>query len=502
MLMRSAVVHYNMPFKVPVRDSTHLGAHPWRPRKMTVVSWWIGRRVHRHHLPARGAKVPSIPGRTAALDLRGANDYKVEEERGSSVRNKLFLLVIVAVVVLGGLAIAWWYQEGGSVRVKGAEEYLLVLGLDDVGGSHRSDTILVAKLEANGVKVLSVPRDLRVKFPNGTLDKINAAYGQGGPELTRQLVSEALGLPLHGYAVVGYQGFTQFIDALGGVTVHIEKAMRYDDTKQNLHINLPAGTQTLNGAQALDYWRYRDAATGEDLGRIQRQQEFVKALAQKLAQVQGASQVKTLIEGTLPHLQTNLAAVDVYRLVERLKQLRPESLQLAILPGEPVTIDRVSYFRAEPIETAALVAEFFQGREVLTNKDVKVIVLNGHPDEVKRQGLAKRVSDLLRAQGFQIVAYWNADPFDYSESYLINVSGDTQKAERLATVLKMPLGAVTEAEFTAVTQEHFGEDRLAMIQRTLFATAVPPGNRRVELKEADLVIILGDGFLLAGGESN
>jgi hypothetical protein len=302
---------------------------------------------------------------------------------------------------------------------------------------------------------------------------------------------------------VQYEAFTQIVDAVGGVTVQIEKPMRYDDKQQNLHINLAAGTQTLNGQQALDFWRYRDKETGEDLGRIRRQQEFVKALSEKLAQIPGASQAKQLVESVLPHIQTNLAAVDVYRLVERFQRLKPGNLKLAILPGEPVTIDKVSYFRAEPVETAALVSEFFHGREVLTNRDVKVIVLNGHPDEAKRQGLAKRVGDLLRAQGFQVVAYWNAgDTFDYPESYLIHLSGETEKEKRLSRALKVSLRSLTPEEFTQVTQERFGEDRLSVIQKVLATTAVPPDNRSVGLNEADLVIILGAGFSLAGGESN
>ncbi|OGF55835.1 MAG: hypothetical protein A2Z21_00520 [Candidatus Fraserbacteria bacterium RBG_16_55_9] len=420
---------------------------------------------------------------------------------GMSVRNKLFLLVILAVFVLGGLAVAWWYQEGGPVRGKGANEYVLILGLDNFGESQRTDTILVAKLANQQIKLLSVPRDLQIKFSNGELGKINAAYGRGHVELTRQIVSDLLGIPIYWYAVVNYQGFTQFIDAIGGVTVNVEKPLRYDDDKQSLHINLAQGTQTLNGSQALDFWRYRDSATGEDLGRIRRQQGFIQALSQKLAQVQ-ATQVKKLVETTLPNIQTNMAAVDAYRLVDRLQKLRPEDLQVATLPGQVAPIDGVSYFRAEPVETAALVSEFFQGREVLTNRDVRVIVLNGYPDEVKRQGLAKKVSDLLKAQGFQVVAYWNADTFDYPQSYLINVSGAKDKTQRLATALKVPLTAVTSAEFTAATQQRFGEDRLPMIQKMLTTTAVPPDNRSVELSEADLVLILGDGFSIAGGESN
>ncbi len=413
------------------------------------------------------------------------------------MRSKLFLFVILAVLVLGGWAIAWWYQDGARMRVPGADEYVLILGLDEVGEGRRSDTILIAKLEEGAVKVLFIPRDLQVKFPDGQLRKINAAYGQGGVELARRMVSELLGLPIYRYAVVNYQGFRQLIDALGGVMVNLERPLRYSDTKQNLNINLAAGTQTLMGAQALDFWRYRDDVTG-DLGRIGRQREFLRALAQKLTQVRDPAQIKQLVETTLKNVQTNLAAVDLYRVVDRLKSLKPEALKTAVLPGQTVAIDGISYFRAEPVETAALVEEFFHGREVLTNRDVRVIVLNGYPDEVKRQGLARRASERLSAQGFQIVAYWNADTFDYPQSFLINMSGDAGKAQRLANALKGPAQIMTPEEFVAWTQERFKEDRLSMIKTLLRTTAIPPDNRGIELNEADVVLILGDGFSTGG----
>ena len=416
------------------------------------------------------------------------------------MRNKLFLAVILAVFVLGILTVYFWYREGAGSRALSGQkpEYILVLGLDEFGEARRSDTIFVAQIATDGVKILSIPRDLRVKFPDGTLGKINAAYAHGGAQLTRQLVSGLLGLDIPWHIVVDYQGFVKFIDAVGGVTLTIERALRYTDTKQNLVIDLPAGTQTLSGKEALDYWRYRDEATGEDLGRIRRQQKFLKALAERLTEIRGTAQVKALVETMYRDVETNLALIDLYRLAERLQQLSPEDVQFAMLPGRPVYEDGLSYFIADPVETAALVAEFFHGREVLTNRDVRVIVLNGHPDEQQRQGLARRMSEQLKSRGFQIVAYWNAnDKFDYTKSYLINLAEDPAKAQRLLSALSdlgVPATLLTAEEFSAETQKIFGEDRLEAIKQLLLTTAVPPHNRGVKLTEADFVLILGGDY--------
>jgi len=424
-------------------------------------------------------------------------------ERGIKVRNRFLLLVVFAASILGGLTIYWWYQEDGGGSILDAEEYVLILGLDEFGESRRSDTIMVAKLEQDGVKLLSIPRDLKVEFPSGEFHKINAAYSQGGPELARRLVSELLGITIDWHIVVDYRGFIDLIDAIGGVTVTIEKPMRYTDEKQGLYIDLPQGTQTLDGAQALDFLRYRDPETGEDLGRIRRHQEFIRALAEKLATLRGTPKIKTLVETALRYVRTNMTAIDAYQLVERLQMLGPQDLEMAILPGRVELSGGVSYFIADPVETAALVAELFYGREVLTNRDVRVIVLNGHPDEAIRPGLAKRVFTMLEEQNFQAIAFWNANfdeqlgeyTFDYPQSYMINLSGDENKAERLLNALKgIPIRVLTPEEFSALTQERFGEDRLAKIRKMLLTTAVEPHKRGVELNEADLLLILGGNF--------
>ena len=420
------------------------------------------------------------------------------------MRNRLFLSVIAVVFVLGALTVYWWFQEGQSARPldpSADESYVLMLGLDSFGENERSDTIMVAKLEDDGVKLLSVPRDLRVTFPDGTTHKINAAYARGGADLVRQIVADRLDIPLHWYVVADYQGFIEVIDALGGVTIDVEQAMQYEDTKQDLVIDIPTGEQTLGGQQALDYWRYRDAATQQDLGRIDRQHKFLNALAAKVSAIQSLDQIRSLLRIALDNVRTNIAFVDAFALAQRYRSLSPDAVASRTLPGNARTINEdgtdVSYYVGDPIETAALVEEFFKGNEVLTNSDVRVIVLNGHPDESVRPLLATRTSRFLSEQGFRIIGRWNAPPYDYQQSYLINVGGNAQMARLLANTLSgMPMRTVTPEEFTSLTQDRFGEDRLEGIRRDLMTRAIPPEDRGIELQEADLVLILGGGFTL------
>jgi LCP family protein required for cell wall assembly len=182
-----------------------------------------------------------------------------------------------------------------------AENYLLVgsdsrEGVDDsstdanvIGdagsvGGRRSDTIMVLRQERNGgASLMSIPRDLWVEIAGtGRSQRINTAYNDG-PERLAATVSESLGIPIHHYVEVDFLGFKDIIDRLGGVEVCVGYAAR--DTHSGLSLN--AGCQVLDGVQALAFARsrYYEEWDGtdwkidprSDLGRIERQQLFIRA---------------------------------------------------------------------------------------------------------------------------------------------------------------------------------------------------------------------------------
>jgi LCP family protein required for cell wall assembly len=168
-------------------------------------------------------------------------------------------------------------------------------GTEDVAG-RRSDTIMVLRQERNGgASLMSVPRDLWVPIA-GTDEsgRINSAYAEG-PERLAATVSQALGIPIHHYVEVNFQGFKDIIDRLGGVDLCVAAEAR--DTHSGLSI--AAGCQRLDGVQALAYARSRYYQTWDgnewqtdgraDLGRIERQQFFIRsAVNGALAQIQSS----------------------------------------------------------------------------------------------------------------------------------------------------------------------------------------------------------------------
>jgi LCP family protein required for cell wall assembly len=153
------------------------------------------------------------------------------------------------------------------------------LGTGSTAG-RRTDTIMIVYVPPGGRPALiSVPRDSFVPIPKQGSNKINAAYAFGGPELLVQTVERNTGLRVDGYVEIGFGGFVNIIDAVGGIEMCLPKAIQDRDS----NLNLSKGCQTLDGTTALGYVRMRKADPRGDLGRVERQREMLAAVAKKAA---------------------------------------------------------------------------------------------------------------------------------------------------------------------------------------------------------------------------
>jgi LCP family protein required for cell wall assembly len=158
------------------------------------------------------------------------------------------------------------------------QEVMLHVG-NDV--SSNSDTMMLMHVSADHtrVTVVSIPRDSWVSIPGHGMNKINAAYGFGGPKLMVQTVEQATGLTVNDYVEVNFLGFVKVIDALGGVNICLPQPV--DDPYSGLR--LPAGRHHVDGITALAYARDRHSFASSDLARIQDQQRLLSsALAEAI----------------------------------------------------------------------------------------------------------------------------------------------------------------------------------------------------------------------------
>lgn len=186
-------------------------------------------------------------------------------------------------------------------KVKDGPLNILLIGSDSRAGDNavygadsgaRSDTTMLLHVASDRktATVASIPRDSMVQIPscdlaNGKtstarLNMFNSAFSTGGAACTVKTVTALTGIPIDHVMVVDFTGFKTIVDAVGGVTVHLDQAVADPDS----HLNLPAGDSVVTGDQALAFVRARHGlGDGSDIGRMQRQQEFLNAVLDKLS---------------------------------------------------------------------------------------------------------------------------------------------------------------------------------------------------------------------------
>ena len=215
---------------------------------------------------------------------------------------------------------------------------------DDVG---RSDTLMVVTIDPakNEAALLSIPRDTRVAIPRRGYDKINAAYAYGGEELTQATVEDFLGIRIDHYIIINTHAFQKIVDAIGGIDIDVEKRMYYEDPWDDdggLIIDLRPGMQHMDGKTAVTYVRYRDEEG--DIGRVRRQQKFMKACVDAVTTPAIIPRLPGIISGVLDSVRTDLSLRQILEFLGTLKEAQVHGLRTEMVPGRPLYINEVSYW--------------------------------------------------------------------------------------------------------------------------------------------------------------
>lgn len=245
--------------------------------------------------------------------------------RAGILRPVLLALFLVMILLLAYLVLPF----GGQRAV--------LLGSDaSAGGASRADTIVVTKA---GGGMLAVPRDTLVDIPGVGEDKINAAFATGGPELTVETVENLTGLPVDNYVVVNFGGVKDIVDAMGGITLEVNEPIEVGIEGQR--VSIPAGTRELDGFEALAYVRYRGGPTA-DIGRIGRQQKFLRELAQESTSPSNLTRLPATTRATWRNIDTNMNPLKAARFATRTRLSGIEEAEL--YPGAPQYIEGISYW--------------------------------------------------------------------------------------------------------------------------------------------------------------
>lgn len=407
---------------------------------------------------------------------------------GTQQKTRLFLYIALALFALGGLFSGYVFY--GTVRALVAEAdipllpnlnffapappaqtgsdlsqapvwqrtervNLLLLGADKRPDEtvYRTDTIIVLTLDpaTKTAGMLSIPRDLWVPIPGYGESRVNQAfvlgevkkYPGGGPALAMRTVQEFLGVPIHGYVLVDFDGFRKLIDQIGGIDVQVEKPI--DDTQyptddygyQEVHI--PAGLVHMDGDLALKYARVRHGSSDIDRGR--RQQQVLMAARDKALRLNLLPKVPSLMATVMGAVQTDLQPGEILALAKLANQVASENIHAAVIDYTMVVETKTpsggDVLLPNREKIRALVDEMFSSgnnnHKRVPGESAQIEVLNG----AGVPGLAAQLAALLKEQGFDVVAIENADRSDYAETRIIDYAGNPQTVALLAQLLNV-----------------------------------------------------------------
>ena len=233
---------------------------------------------------------------------------------------------------------------------KGRFYTILLSGSDD--GNGNSDTnILVAIDTVNGyIYGTSIARDTKAVW-NGKNHKINAAFGSGGMEKMAEVVSDQLGIPVDYTVSVDLKGFAALVDAIGGVDFDVPVNMDYEDPYQDLYIHISKGMHHLSGSEALKVVRFRKGYATQDIGRMETQQKFLKAVAKQTLTVSNLGKIDEFVKIFQKYVKTDLTLGDLAWLGKEAISIGADNIEFSTLPGVWNDHDNFIYLNKDDVLT-------------------------------------------------------------------------------------------------------------------------------------------------------
>jgi LCP family protein required for cell wall assembly len=350
---------------------------------------------------------------------------------------------------------------------------ILLLGVDKRPDElyARTDTMILVTADPNSktAGMLSIPRDLWVSVPGYDEDRVNNAhffgdknaYPGGGPALAMKTIQYNLGVPVHFYVKVDFDGFRKIVDTLGGIEIDVPQTIddpQYPDNNYGYDpFYIEAGRQTLDGYNALKYARTR-ATPGADFSRAKRQQQVLLAIRDKALQLDMLPKIPELWNSMAGTVETNLQLVDIAELAQLADEIDAEHIQTAVIDVNMTTnyivpdtgaqvllphrekirelVDEM-FAESEPVETGpaqteikavqtaqtqARAEEIEQEAQLqqeikgfLVQEDARLVVQNG----TNVSNLASQTALYLKQQGFNIIQYGPADTNTYPHTVIV-----------------------------------------------------------------------------------
>ena len=277
----------------------------------------------------------------------GTARYPEKKKTRRRLTKQQKLLIVIFLLLAAALALVLAYQgmfvrpelpaaagegdtseisaDGTAPKASGqrkSDDYYTILLLGrDTGGGGNCDTMMLVSYDVTNQKmtVMSIPRDTMVNVP-WDVKKINSVYnyyggGEKGIAALNSEISDLIGFVPDYSVIVEWEAVGELVDAIGGVYYDVPRNMDYEDPYQDLSIHISKGYQKLDGQQAMGVVRFRDGKNGYnngDLGRIETQQGFMKAVISQLLQIQNVSKIQKFSRIFEENVTTDLTVQNLF----------------------------------------------------------------------------------------------------------------------------------------------------------------------------------------------
>lgn len=445
------------------------------------------------------------------------NNRNRRKTKAKKSTGKKILIGILIVLLLG---IAWftyrtykngWGLSGMLATVVGHDENtkknlpeikVLILGVSTDLDSQLTDTIMVASYNPNTQKanLLSIPRDSYTgkNTAKATASlKINALYNiEKTPEKTLKAVNEITGLDIKYYVIVKTEALIQLVDAIGGVEFNVPIDMKYDDPTQDLHIDLKAGTQKLDGEKAEQVLRFRHSNPdkngvmttypseygNDDFGRMRTQRDFISAVLKQTLKPGNIFKLGEILEIAHKNVETNLELSYIKDYIPYAVEFNTDNLQTATLPGTTPDMkdtNNVSIFVInKKLSTELIQSMFYVDSTEETEDNTITNSLNTTSNSISSTTTVK--DDELKIE-------------------LINGSGNTSKLEEAKTKLEeagftvKKTGKTSTISKTVITnKKNATDEQLKNIKQVLNAGSI--STNKQASSQVDITIVIGEDF--------
>lgn len=358
---------------------------------------------------------------------------------------------------------------------------ILVMGIDrvpDAEGmerfSGRSDTMLLVRLDpvTQTLKMLSIPRDSRIRLPNGAYGKINSANARGGVPLVKEVIHDNLnGVTVDHYIRVTSEAFKRLVDVAGGVEVYVPVDMEYVDRTQGLYINLKQGKQVLNGEEAEQFARFRHDNLG-DIGRVQRQQILLKSLSNKLRSPQIIFKLPQIIELLQEEIDTDLTTPQIMSLASFALGLEKEDIRMLMLPGRASYPEeyQLSYWLISEENKDSIIEEYLQTESStpynrISPSRMRIAIKNA----TGNRQLDDKLAQILAENGYNNVYISERSTIPTKTTEIIVQKGDSESAKQIQRVLNFgELEYSSTGDIDSDITIHLGTDAEKLLEENSF----------------------------------